>query len=88
MTTASDLVVDYHEGSAISPHFLSMKSKGIPIHGGYYIEDGRTAELGWWKSANAIRRLSFSKGRRASVKHALLGSSARGYAPTAQIRAR
>jgi quercetin dioxygenase-like cupin family protein len=49
MTTASDLVVDYHEGSAISPHFLWMKSKGIPIHGGYYIEDGRTAELGWWE---------------------------------------
>ena len=26
-----------------------MKSKGIPIHRGYYIEDLRTIELEWWE---------------------------------------
>ncbi len=26
-----------------------MESQGIPIHRGYYIEDLRTVELGWWK---------------------------------------
>src|SRR3972149_3213477 len=26
-----------------------MKSVGIPIHRGYYIEDGRTVEVGWWE---------------------------------------
>ena len=25
-----------------------IKATGLPIHGGYYIEDGRTLELGWW----------------------------------------
>ena len=25
-----------------------IKGTGLPIHGGYYIEDGRTVELGWW----------------------------------------
>ena len=25
-----------------------IKSTGLPIHGGYYVEDGRTVELGWW----------------------------------------
>jgi quercetin dioxygenase-like cupin family protein len=49
MTAAPEVVVDYHEGMAISPHFQWMKSVGIPIHRGYYIEDGRTAELGWWE---------------------------------------
>src|SRR5437016_9403063 len=26
-----------------------MKSKGIPIHRGYFIEDLRTIELEWWE---------------------------------------
>ena len=25
-----------------------MESQGIPIHRGYYIEDLRTLQLGWW----------------------------------------
>jgi len=49
MTAASEVVVDYHEGMSISPHFQWMKSTGLPIHRGYYIEDGRTVELGWWE---------------------------------------
>ena len=49
MTTAPDVVVDYHEGMSISPHFQWMKATGLPIHRGYYLEDGRTAELGWWE---------------------------------------
>jgi quercetin dioxygenase-like cupin family protein len=49
MTTETDVVVDYHEGMPISPHFQWMRSKNLPIHRGYYIEDGRTAELGWWE---------------------------------------
>ncbi|HTE85958.1 MAG TPA: cupin domain-containing protein [Dehalococcoidia bacterium] len=48
MTTAPEVVVDYHEGMKISPHFQWMHSTGLPIHRGYYIEDGRTVELGWW----------------------------------------
>ncbi len=27
-----------------------MNDQGVPIHRGYYIEDLRTAELGWWKA--------------------------------------
>jgi len=50
MTTAEEVVVDYHEGMAISPHFQWMRSTGLPIHRGYYIEDGRTVELGWWEA--------------------------------------
>ncbi len=49
MTAAPEVVVDYHEGIAISPHFQWMRSIGIPIHRGFYIEDGRTVELGWWE---------------------------------------
>src|SRR5580704_8632669 len=49
MTTTEEVVVDYHEGMAISPHFQWMRSTGLPIHRGYYIEDGRTVELGWWE---------------------------------------
>ena len=49
MTQAADVVVDYHEGFSISPHFQWMQSTGLPIHRGYYVEDGRTAELGWWE---------------------------------------
>ena len=26
-----------------------MKTKGIPIHTGYYVEDLRTVELEWWE---------------------------------------
>ncbi len=30
------------------PYDSWIKSVGIPIHGGYYVEDLRTIELGWW----------------------------------------
>jgi quercetin dioxygenase-like cupin family protein len=46
---APELIVDYHEGFDISPHYTWAKSLGLPIHRGYFIEDGRTAELGWWE---------------------------------------
>lgn len=46
---APELIVDYHEGFEISPHFLWAKSLGLPIIQGYYIEDARTVELGWWE---------------------------------------
>ena len=39
------------------PDFLSLakaydhwvESHGLPVHAGYYIEDLRTLELGWWE---------------------------------------
>ena len=46
---APELIVDYHEGFEIAPHYEWAKSLGLPIHRGYYIEDGRTVELGWWE---------------------------------------
>ena len=46
---APELIVDYHEGFEIAPHYLWAQSLGLPIHRGYYIEDGRTVELGWWE---------------------------------------
>lgn len=49
MTQATDVIIDYHEGITISPHFQWMRSQGLPIHRGYYIEDARTVELGWWE---------------------------------------
>ncbi len=30
------------------PYRRWMTSVGIPIHKGYYVEDLRTLELGWW----------------------------------------
>jgi quercetin dioxygenase-like cupin family protein len=30
-------------------HDIWMESAGIPIHRGYFVEDLRTVELGWWK---------------------------------------
>jgi oxalate decarboxylase/phosphoglucose isomerase-like protein (cupin superfamily) len=32
------------------PYDLWMQSVGIPIHRGYYVEDLRTVELGWWEA--------------------------------------
>ncbi|HEY7062783.1 MAG TPA: cupin domain-containing protein [Chloroflexota bacterium] len=32
------------------PHDLWMEEQGIPIHRGYFIEDLRTVELGWWEA--------------------------------------
>src|SRR6266496_4313393 len=31
-----------------SPYDRWMEEQGVPIHRGYYIEDVRTIELGWW----------------------------------------
>src|SRR5437870_13820784 len=36
------------EFSAPTAYEQWIASVGIPIHRGYYLEDGRTAELGWW----------------------------------------
>lgn len=36
--------------SDIYPHDLWMRAQGIPIHKGYFIEDLRTVELGWWEA--------------------------------------
>ena len=30
------------------PYDRWINSVGIPIHGGFYVEDLRTIELGWW----------------------------------------
>jgi len=46
---APELIVDYHEGFEIAPHYQWIKSLGLPIYRGYYLEDGRTVELGWWE---------------------------------------
>lgn len=35
--------------SRVFPYDEWMESTGVPIHKGYYIEDLRTVELGWWK---------------------------------------
>jgi hypothetical protein len=34
--------------SDVYAHDLWMQAQGIPIHRGYYIEDLRTLDLGWW----------------------------------------
>lgn len=36
--------------SKLYSYDLWMRAQGIPIHEGYYIEDLRTLELGWWKA--------------------------------------
>ncbi|SRR5579884_488298 len=36
--------------SDVYVHDLWMQAQGIPIHRGYYIEDLRTVELGWWEA--------------------------------------
>jgi len=35
--------------SRVFPYDEWMESTGVPIHKGYYIEDLRTLELGWWE---------------------------------------
>src|SRR3954454_18637767 len=37
------------EFTAPSPYEQWITSTGVPIHRGYFVEDGRTAELGWWE---------------------------------------
>ncbi len=37
------------EFSAPTAYEQWIASVGIPIHRGYYVEDGRTVELGWWE---------------------------------------
>ena len=36
--------------SDLYPHDNWMEAQGIPIHRGYFIEDLRTVELGWWEA--------------------------------------
>src|SRR5262249_24574814 len=36
--------------SDLYPHDEWMHAQGIPIHRGYYVEDLRTVELGWWEA--------------------------------------
>src|SRR5215203_4225443 len=36
--------------SDLYPHDLWMQAQGIPIHRGYFIEDLRTVDLGWWEA--------------------------------------
>ena len=33
---------------AMSPHDQWIRTLGVPIHRGYFVEDVRTVELGWW----------------------------------------
>src|SRR5438552_463412 len=36
--------------SSTYPHDVWMQRQGIPIHKGYFIEDLRTVDLGWWEA--------------------------------------
>ena len=36
-------------GSNVSAYNRWVESQGIPVHEGYYVEDLRTLELGWWE---------------------------------------
>ena len=45
-----------------------MKTKGIPIHTGYFVPDLRTIELEWWEERDAKRLSSSCSGKRASVR--------------------
>src|SRR5688572_1981302 len=36
-------------GKAPTAYEAWIATVGIPIHRGYYCEDGRTVELGWWE---------------------------------------
>jgi mannose-6-phosphate isomerase-like protein (cupin superfamily) len=36
--------------SSTFPHDVWMQAQGIPIHRGYFIEDLRTVDLGWWEA--------------------------------------
>ena len=46
-TTVSDIASSYVR-SRPWPYRRWMSSIGIPIHKGYFVEDLRTIELGWW----------------------------------------
>src|SRR5437016_12339611 len=41
--------IDANEYGGTLTHNRWMESIGIPIHRGYYIEDVRTVELGFWR---------------------------------------
>src|SRR2546426_4680811 len=48
-----------------SPYDLWTQSLGIPIHTGYFVDDVRTVELGWWAEREcnaAILRLAGCEG--------------------------
>lgn len=32
------------------PHDIWVEDQGVPVHRGYYVEDLRTVEVGWWKA--------------------------------------
>src|SRR4051812_4979981 len=34
---------------AANPYDLWVSAQGVPVHTGYYVEDVRTVELGWWE---------------------------------------
>src|SRR5579884_3338400 len=36
-------------GMSASPYEKWIASTGLPIHRGYFIEDVRTVEVGWWE---------------------------------------
>ena len=65
-----------------------MKSKGIPIHRGYFIEDLRTIELEWWEERgckSAFIQLLGQEGVSAVAGH---GGSSRKIAAAGEICAR
>ena len=45
-----------------------MEAQGIPIYRGYYIEDLRTLELGWWEPRAVSIPLSFSSWARKALR--------------------
>lgn len=49
MTQSTTTAAPREERRKAFPHDRWMESAGIPIHRGYYIEDLRTVEVGWWK---------------------------------------
>ena len=54
--------------SSTFPHDVWMQAQGIPIHKGYFIEDLRTVELGWWEERECQAAFIQLQGRRASAR--------------------
>ena len=49
----------------VSPYDLWTKSTGLPIHEGYFAEDVRTIDLGWWEEREcyaAFLKLKYAYG--------------------------